>query len=329
MERTQAQPLCSVVIPTFNGRALLERCLASIFEHRPPDPAITLEVLVSDDASTDGTLEWLSSAYPDVRVIRAERNGGFCTAANAGIAAARGHFIQLLNNDTEVSAGWIESAITLFTNPSVGSISPLVRMRSQPARVDSAGDTYNLFGRPAKRGHGQPARLYAGRGIEEVFGASGSSAFYRADVLKQLGGYDSLYGSYYEDVDLAFRLRWAGFRCLFAPACVIYHDVSATYDHGSPNLQRRMSRNAEFLFWTNMPGRRLVIALVPRVFFLAAQTFWRLARGRLRPFLQGKLDAAVAWREILTRRRQRGTLAREAQFRPHFHLGAGMRRHVR
>ncbi len=212
-----APPVVSIVIPTYNGRGLLERCLASIFEHLPPDPAITLEVLVSDDASTDGTPDWLASAYPDVRVIRAERNGGFCTAANAGIAAARGRFIQLLNNDTEVSAGWIESAISLFADPSVGSVAPLVRIRSQPARVDSAGDSYNLFGRPAKRGHGQPARLFAGRAVEEVFGASGSSAFYRADVLKRLGGYDSLYGSYYEDVDLAFRLRWAGSPLLVCP----------------------------------------------------------------------------------------------------------------
>jgi GT2 family glycosyltransferase len=335
MERTQAHsegsrlnegtlaPLCSVVIPTYNGRGLLERCLASIREHRPAHPAITLEVVVSDDASTDGTLEWLAGTYPEVRVIRAERNGGFCAAANAGIAAASGRFIQLLNNDTEVTAGWVESAIALFTDAAVGSVAPLVRVRSRPACVDSAGDSYNLFGRPAKRGHGQPARVFAGRPVEEVFGASGSSAFYRADLLKRLGGYDPLYGSYYEDVDLAFRLRWAGYRCLFVPSCVIFHDVSATYDHRSPTLQRRMSRNAELLFWTNMPARLLMIALVPRVLFLAAQTLWRLAGGRLRPFLQGKVDAAKAWREILARRRERRSLARKAQFRPHFALGKG------
>jgi GT2 family glycosyltransferase len=316
-------PLCSVVIPTYNGRALLDRCLASIHQHRPTHPAVSLEIVVSDDASTDGTLEWLANTYPDVRVIRAERNGGFVAAANAGIAAARGRFIQLLNNDTEVTAGWVESAIALFTDPSVGSVAPLVRVRSQPGRVDSAGDSYNLFGHPFKRGHGQPAGRFAGRPVEEVFGASGSSAFYRTDVLMRLRGYDPLYGSYYEDVDLAFRLRWSGYRCLFTPQCVIFHDISATYDHKTPSLQRRMSRNAELLFWTNLPGGRLVMSLVPRLAFLAAQAAWRLARGRLRPFLEGKLDAAFAWREILDRRLERRTLARTAPNRPHFAFGAG------
>jgi GT2 family glycosyltransferase len=167
------------------------------------------------------------------------------------------------------------------------------------------------------------------RPVEEVFGASGSSAFYRAEILKRLGGYDSLYGSYYEDVDLAFRLRWAGFRCLFAPSCVILHDVSASYDHHSPALQRRMSRNGEFLFWSNMPGNLLAIAIVPHMLFLAAQALWRLARGRVRPFLRGKLDAAFAWQEIRARRQDRGKLARAAQSRPHFALRSGSLRDVR
>ena len=292
-------PLCSIVIPTYNGRDLLDRCLASIDKHRPADPEITIEVLVSDDASTDGTSEWLAAACPYVRVTRALHNGGFCSAANAGIAAARGRFIQLLNNDTEVTAGWIESALALFRDPSVGSVAPLVRVRSQPDRLDSAGDSYSLIGWPTKRGHGQPARLFAGGPVEEVFGASGSSAFYRAEALKRLGGYDPLYGSYYEDVDLAFRLRWAGFRCLFAPNCVVFHDVSASYNHRSPTLQRRMSRNAEFLFWSNMPAGLLALTVIPHLFFIIAQALWRAARGRLRPFLLGKLDAALAWREIL------------------------------
>ncbi len=235
----------------------------------------------------------------------------------------------MLNNDTEVTAGWVESALALFRDPSVGSVAPLVRVRSQPDRLDSAGDSYSLIGWPTKRGHGQPARLFAGGTVEEVFGASGSSAFYRGKILKRLGGYDPLYGSYYEDVDLAFRLRWAGYRCLFAPNCVIFHDVSASYDHRSPALQRRMSRNAEFLFWSNMPALLLVFAVIPHMFFIIAQALWRAARRRLQPFLLGKLDAALAWREIRRRRHDRAQLAREARYRPHFVLKTGSLRDVR
>jgi GT2 family glycosyltransferase len=202
-------------------------------------------------------------------------------------------------------------------------------VRSDPRRVDSAGDSYSHAGWPTKRGHGQPAGHFTGRPVEEVFGASGSSAFYRADVLKRLSGFDSLYGSYYEDVDLAFRLRWAGYRCLFAPCCLVYHDVSASYDHRSPGLQRRMSRNAELLFWTNLPNRLLTLAILPHLFLLITQALWRAARRRLWPFLLGKFDAARAWREILTRRRERATLIRTARFRPHFGIKAGSLRDVR
>ncbi len=101
---------CSIVIPTYNGRELLERCLASIARNRPSDPLLAIEVVVADDASTDGTAERLARVHPDVRLVRLKRNQGFCAAANAGIEAARGRFIQVLNNDTEELKTWIRIA---------------------------------------------------------------------------------------------------------------------------------------------------------------------------------------------------------------------------
>ncbi len=329
MDPTRSGVVCTVVIPTYNGRALLRRCLESVARHRPADPSVSIEVIVVDDASTDGTAPWLAQAHPNARVVRLERNGGFCTAANAGIAAARGGFIQLLNNDTEVTAGWIEAGLAPFCDPTVGSVAPLVLVRSDPGRVDSAGDSYALAGWPTKRGHGQSRAVFDSRPGEEVFGASGSSAFYRAAALREVGGFDALFGSYYEDIDLAFRLRWAGYRCHFAPRCVVFHDISATYNHGSPALQRRMSRNAEIVFWANMPKGLLALALVPHLAFLSLQGAWRLMRGRLRPFLLGKRDALRAWRDIKARRAVRSVLARQAMAPPHFNVGSGSIRDVR
>jgi GT2 family glycosyltransferase len=317
------RPLCSVVIPSYNGRHLLERCLDSIARHRPRERGRSIEIIVSDDGSTDGTVQWLRDRHPDVRVVGGAVNQGFCAAANAGMAAARGPFIQLLNNDTEVTAGWIEAGLAPFADMTVGAVAPLVLVTSEPDRVDSAGDSYSLIGWPTKRGHGQPASRFAGRPFEEVFGASGSSAFYRTRALGRTGGYDPLYGSYYEDIDLSFRLRWAGYRCVFASGCRILHDVSASYDHANERLQRRMSRNAELVFWANLPASVLAIAVVPHAGFVAAQAAWRLARGRLRPFLQGKCDALQAWREIAARRGLRIDLANHAVNPPHFRVGLG------
>ena len=103
---------------------------------------------------------------------------------------------------------------------------------------------------------------------------------------------------------------------------MIHHDVSATYDHGSPALQRRMARNAEIVFWANMPRGLLMLALVPHLAFLTLQMAWRLARGRLRPFLLGKFDALRAGARSGSRRKSRFELARKAVAAPHFALGA-------
>ncbi len=309
---------CSVVIPSYNGRHLLEPCLASLEHHRPAN--LPIEVIVADDASNDGTEAWLAREYPWVVRVALPTNAGFCGAANAGIEAAQGRFIQLLNNDAEVTAGWIEAGLAPFDDPAVGSVAPLVLVRSNPTRVDSAGDTYAAIGWPSKRGHGQPAKDWSTRPPDRVFGASGSSAFYRSDAIRAVGGFDPSFGSYYEDVDLAFRLRWAGYDCVFAPSSRILHDISASYDHASPTLQRRMARNAEILFWSNLPFHWLVVAAIPHAAFLVIQGLWRLARGRHGPYLRGKVDALREWSTLRERRRLRADLARSPVARPRFPL---------
>jgi GT2 family glycosyltransferase len=326
---SRRRPDCSVVIPSYNGRHLLETCLASIARHRPGAAGPAVEFIVADDASQDDTARWLDHAHPDVRLVRLDQNGGFCAAANAGIHAAQGRFIQLLNNDTEVTAGWIEAGLAPFADPSVGSVAPLVLVRSDPAQVDSAGDVYTLVGWPCKRGHGDPARFWLDRPLEPVFGASGSSAFYRAEALRRVGAFDPTFHSYYEDVDLAFRLRWAGYGCIYTPHCRILHEVSASYDHARPALQRRMARNAEILFWSNLPARWLALALVPHLAFTLAQALARLARGRIRPFVLGKWDALRALPDLPARRKIRSHLAREPVAAPHFPLRIGMLAEVR
>jgi GT2 family glycosyltransferase len=326
-----SRPACSVVIPSYNGRRLLEVCLESIARCRPA--GINIEVIVTDDASTDDTASWVLDAHPGVQLVRLGVNRGFVAAANAGIAVARGEVVQLLNNDTEVTPGWIEAGLAPFTDPTVGSVAPLVLVRSEPTRVDSAGDSYSFIGWPCKRGHGRPAAEWSGRGPGLVFGASGSSAFYRASALARVGAYDPEFGSYYEDVDLAFRLRWAGYTCVFNPECRVLHEVSASYDHAGPALQRRMSRNAEFLFWSNLPAPWLLAAAVPHVAFTVAQGLWRLARGRARAFALGKLDALRDLPSLRGRRRLRADLSRSAVARPHFPLAfstlADARNHLR
>lgn len=312
--------MLSVVIPTYQGLKLLQTCLESVRRHCPPHHVLPIEILVVDDGSTDGTAAWVRDQHPSVRIVRNARNLGFAGAANAGIAAARGDYVQLLNNDTEVCEGWAEAGLRPFDDVSVGSVAPLVLLRSDPSRVDSAGDQYSLVGWPTKRGHGEPSARWIGRPADEVFGPSGSSAIYRADLLRRVGGFDERLGAYYEDIDLAFRLRWAGYRCVFEPACRILHEVSATYRHDRPELQRQMSRNAELVFWRNMPSRWMPVAVPAHLVFLAVQAGWRASRGRFSPFLQGKRDALFKVPEIRADRAFRRALLEQAPARPRFPL---------
>ena len=310
-------PICSVVIPTYNGRDLLERCLASIERHRPSNAGIAIEIVVADDASTDGTAQWLAQAYPHVRLVQNQSNGGFCAAANAGIAAARGRFIQLLNNDTEVAAGWIEAGIAPFEEPSVGSVAPL-GAACDPSPTAPTRPVIRLTW-PA----GRPSAATASPRSFSPGGLSRKSSA-PADQARSIGRTSSSgWAALIHSTAHTTKTSTSPFACAgpdFARISPRSPSSITTYRRPTitavASLQRRMSRNAELLFWSNMPGRLLALAFVPHVLFVAAKALWRAARLRLRPFLLGKLDALFCWREILARRRDRASRRAHGCFSP-------------
>jgi GT2 family glycosyltransferase len=122
-----------------------------------------------------------------------------------------------------------------------------------------------------------------------VFGASGSSAFYRREALLQVGGFPEAFGAYFEDVDLAFRLHRAGYAVVYEPASRVYHHGSASYGRPRQRLLEGQSRNEERVFWRNLPGRALLRALPAHLAVLAAKAWRRWHEGNLRPFLCGRL----------------------------------------
>jgi GT2 family glycosyltransferase len=262
--------------------------LRTVTHHAPPGT----EVLVVDDASPDEAASLVARSFAGVRVLRLPRRRGFCAAVNAGIQAATGEIIELLNDDTEVTAGWAEAALACFADASVAAVAPLVlcwpNSAKAPAIVDSAGDRYYWGGIAGKRGHRQPLGPNYLRPCS-VFGASASSAFYRRETLLRVGAFPESFGAYFEDVDLAFRLHWAGYRVLFEPASRVYHHVSASYGRPQRRLLEQQSRNEERVFWRNLPGRTLIRALPHHVAVLVAKAWRRWHDGGLAPFLCGRL----------------------------------------
>jgi GT2 family glycosyltransferase len=294
------RPSLTIVIPSHNRADLLRRCLASVLQHAPLDT----EILVVDDASPNHSVSQTANAFAGVHVLRLARRCGFCAAVNAGIYAARHPIVELLNDDTEVSAGWAEAALAHFADSRIAAVAPLV-LRGAPGMgpplIDSAGDRYFLGGIAGKRGHGQPlAAGYLQGG--EVFGVSASSAFYRRQALLDVGAFPEEFGAYFEDVDVSFRLHWAGHRLVYEPASRVWHRVSASHGRPTRRLLEQQSRNEERVFWRNLPNGDLLRALPWHAVVLAAKAYRRWQAGELVPFLLGRLRA---WGEMPHIRRHR------------------------
>jgi GT2 family glycosyltransferase len=277
-------------------------CLASVVQHAPPDS----EVLVVDDGSPDGVVSRTAMHFAGVRTLRLESNRGFCAAVNAGIASTTGEIVELLNDDTEVTAGWAEAAVERFADPTVAAVTPLVLLgppgAHAPLRVDSAGDRYHVAGIAGKRGHGET--LWAGHFQPgPVFGASGSSSFFRRGVLEAVGGLPEDFVAYFDDVDLSFRLHRAGYRIFYEPRSRVYHRVSASYGQPRHDLLRLQSRNEELVFWRNLPAGLLFRSLPAHLAVVLAKAWRRAREGQLQPFLRGRLAALFQLPAVLRHRR--------------------------
>ena len=291
----------SIVIPSHSRVDLLARCLSSVCAYAPTGT----QVLVVDDGSRDAIVGRTADRFAGVTMIRLPRRSGFCAAANAGIAAATGDVVELLNDDTEVTAGWADAALRWFADPRVGAVAPLVlqddparKRRGLPPLIDSAGDEYDPGGFAWKRGHGRPwldatgsAADRSSRG-EVVRSASAAAAFYRRSAVQILGGFPREFGAYFEDVDLSCRLRRLGLTIWHDPGSIVWHRVSASYGR-SPGrrLLEQQSCNEERLFWRNLGGPHQARQFGRHLAVLAGKSLRRFEEGTLAPWAAGRVRA--------------------------------------
>ena len=274
--------MLSIAIPTHQRSDLLRACLHAVTTHAPAGT----EIIVVDDASPDRAASQVAAAFTDVRVVRLDRQSGFAKAANAGIRASRGDIVEMLNDDTEVQPGWADAALRWFDDPGIGAVAPLVLAWPDGRIIDSAGDRYYIGGVAGKRGHGQPLSPEYVRACP-VFGTSASAGFYRRAALDRVGLFPEHFGSYFEDVDLAFRLQRAGYRAMFEPTSRVLHHVSASYGRTGRRLIERQSCNEERVFWRHLPTS----AIPKHLAVLAGKAWRRLDEGTLLPWLFGRLRA--------------------------------------
>jgi len=221
---TSEEPVVSVVIPVYGKWEFTAQCLRSFMEVPPTVPH---EVLVVDDASPDDTLERLREVV-GIRVVALSKNRGFVGATNAGIEAARGEYVVMLNNDTQITAGWLEALVGTASQPGVGLVgSKLVypdgRLQEAGGIIFANGGGWN-YGRLDDPGRERYAFA------RDVDYCSGASIIVRRDLLESLGYLDTRFApAYYEDVDLAFSVREKGLRVVYEPNSVVIHHEGVSH----------------------------------------------------------------------------------------------------
>ncbi|HTP11493.1 MAG TPA: glycosyltransferase family 2 protein [Anaerolineae bacterium] len=295
------QPAASIIIVNWNGAQHLPVCLKAL----RAQTCRSFEVIVADNASHDESLELLARDYPEVRVIALPANRGFTGGNNAGIRAACGEIIILLNNDTEVDPNWLEEISAAFErHPEAGLVASKMRLFDRRDTFHTAGDFYRLDGVPGNRGVWEIDRGQYDR-EEYVFSACGGSAAYRKSMLDQIGLLDEDFFYSCEDIDLAWRAQLAGWKCVYAPQAIVYHKLSAT--GGGATASFYDGRNFIYVIAKDYPSslwKKYRGAIIRKQWSLFAEALhaWRgeAARARMRGMISGILHLP----QLLRKRRQ-------------------------
>lgn len=306
----------SVVILNWNGRRYLDDCLTALQSQTFAD----FEIILVDNGSTDDSVEWIEAHFPQVRLIRNAQNVGFAEGNNQAIRASQAEFVATLNNDTRVEPGWLAALVdAAMSDPAVGMVASKMLFAGRPAMINSAGIALDPVGIAWDRLGGVPDDPAAKEPVE-VFGPCAGAALYRRAMLDQIGLFDADFFAYLEDVDLAWRARLAGWRCLYAPAARVYHVHSATGGEGSSFKNRLLARNKVWTVAKNYGpiGRLLTYLPLIALYDLAAVLYALVARREISP-LQGRLLALKGLSAVWRQRRVVQALQRQNQGQPWFH----------
>lgn len=251
----------AVVILNWNGREFLKVFLPEVVKNSAsPDT----EVIVADNGSDDGSVEWLTEHHPDIRIIVLEKNYGYAGGYNRALRETQAEYFILLNSDVSVEPGWADKLTTFMEmHPNVGACQPKIRSYSKPSAFEyagAAGGYIDRLGYPFCRGRIFDA-LEDDTGqyddTREIFWASGSCMAVRAAAFDQCDGFDDSFFVHMEEIDLCWRMQNAGFIICYVPHAVVWHVGGGTLGYGSPEKIYYNFRNSLIMMAKNLPARHL------------------------------------------------------------------------
>lgn len=285
MSPSPEKPEISVIIVNYNAGEYLRPCVESLLLQSLEN----FECILVDNGSTDGSLETLPPLDSRFRILEAGENLGFAVANNRAVREATADWISLLNPDAFARPDWLENGLKARSLlPNTAMVGSTQYLALEPDRFDGLGDEYHAFGIAWRAGFGKLAAPVFDR---EAFGPCGAGAFYDRAVFERLGGFDESFFCYHEDVDLAFRMRLAGYRCVQSADTIIDHVSSAISGRASEFAVYHGTRNRVWTFFNNMPWPLLILLAVPHILanfaFLSVSL---LRKGRFKPTFRGLRD---------------------------------------
>jgi GT2 family glycosyltransferase len=294
-------PRLTVALTNYNGRALLEPMLESLFAQSYAD----FTVLLVDDCSTDDSVAYVSRRWPQVEILEMAANSGVTRAMNAAIERPRTELVALFNNDMELDPACLtELVAALDAHPEAGTATPKMLDFENRGVLDGAGDVLNWRGGGRRRGHGETDHGQFDE-PQEIFAPCGGSVLFRRAALDTVGGYDEAYYAYYEDVDWAFRAQLAGFRCRYVPTALLYHRGSATLGRGLTDFNAyQLWRNSIWLVAKCFPASSIVRHLPDVLRGQLGNLYMAIRDRKLAVWARATRDAGRGLPAVLRKRRE-------------------------
>lgn len=299
--RADDQPaLVSVVIVVYNAKEHLARCLDSMSRQTYP----RIEIIVVDNASSDGGTAGLATRFPRVSLIQAGENLGYAAGNNLGFAHARGDYIAVLNPDTEAEPDWLAALVrALEGDPAAGLATSKILLFDRRDRINTCGNDVHYTGLAFCRGLERPAAEYTQP--EVVPAVSGAAFLARRSLIERIGGFSERFFTYLEDTDLSWRAALSGFHCVFVPESRVYHHYTVRV---GPVKMFYLERNRYLMLLQNCRFPTLLL-LLPAL-LLAECVTWGYAALRGPRHIGAKLRA-YWW--VLGHRREIAAARRRVQ----------------
>jgi GT2 family glycosyltransferase len=261
-------PKVAVVILNWNGIKYLRQFLPSVLSSSWPN----LDIIVGDNASTDGSVEFIAQEYPSVRIIRNNKNYGFTGGYNKVLAQVEADYFILLNSDVEVSPGWIAPVINLMeSDPLIAAAAPKIKAFAQRylfEHAGAAGGFIDCLGYPFCQGRmfyemEEDTGQY--QQSREVFWATGAAMFIRKHCWEEAGGFDNRFFAHMEEIDLCWRLKNIGYKVMYCAESQVFHMGGGTLDVENPFKTFLNFRNNLLLLQNNLPFKRAIFIIPIRI----------------------------------------------------------------